>query len=476
MKKWLGITVLLLLFPLISHAETISVSPGNGTITKALSACADGDVIELGDGVYAEPEEAFPLTITRRVTIRAADGASPVIDAPEMKAALRVEAGGVTLEDLEIRFRRTGIYAIGNDMSLNRCRIILADENWRVSSCGIWCGGIFRMALRDCAFTGCSVALAGPPLSERSENLPKLTGLFEVGEDPEFFTSHLIENCTVNGKPLFYAASLPSVTPPDGCGEIICCGCDEVSVRDTAVSDGSMGIVLAYNQQIRVENTRADRCGLFGIYVAKCSGGRIAGCTSEGTNHGFDIRADRNITLENCTAVSCEQGLFFSFVTDSVMKDCSAIDTRQGFFTACGSGNTLTGCLASGCENGFHLEKEGNLLMASCTAEKCTVCGVRADKTPGDFVHNTLRRNWVAFMAYGNASLDIADNIFDENENCALYFRNIGFSRVIGNRFTGSTQYGLVAIGSMSGSIWAGNAPEFPADLSRMTDGFVRMD
>ena len=56
------------------------------------------------------------------------------------------------------------------------------------------------MTLRDCEFTGCSVSLAGPPLSERSKDLPKLTGLFEVGEEPEYFTSHTVENdvCTVS--------------------------------------------------------------------------------------------------------------------------------------------------------------------------------------------------------------------------------------------------------------------------------------
>ena len=181
------------------QAEVLHVSPDGLSLTQALASCADGDVIELADGVYAEPSEAFPLVVDRTVTLCAAPGASPVIAAPKYVAALRVEANGVTLSGMDIHICRTGIYAVGDDMTIERCTIMLADPAWRTSSCGIWAGGVQRMTLRGCAFTGCSVSLAGPPLSEHSKGLPVLTGLFEVGEDPAYFTTHTIENCTVNG-------------------------------------------------------------------------------------------------------------------------------------------------------------------------------------------------------------------------------------------------------------------------------------
>ena len=125
-----------------AQAEVLHASPDELSLTQALASCIDGDVIELADGVYAEPSEAFPLVIDRAVTLRAAPGASPVIDAPKFVAALRVEADGVTLSGLDIRMRRTGIYAIGDGLTLERCAITLADPAWRTSSCGIWAGGV----------------------------------------------------------------------------------------------------------------------------------------------------------------------------------------------------------------------------------------------------------------------------------------------------------------------------------------------
>ena len=474
MKKWMWAFALLLLLPLKAGAETLRVSPEGMTITQALARCADGDVILLAAGTYDETRETFPLTVDQAVTLRGEEGA--VIDAPALKAALRIEKDGVTLQNLDIRFRRTGVYAIGSDLTLESCRITLADEKWRVSSCGMWCGGVYRLTLRDCAFTGCGVSLAGPPLSEATGNVPKLTGLFEVGEDEGFFTTHTMENCTVNGRPLFYAASLPAVTAPPDAGEIILCGCGQVTVRNADVSGCSMGMVLAYDRDILLENCKADRCGLFGIYVAKCDGGRLVGCSARETNHGLDLRGSAHILVENCTAADCEQGLFFSMMRDSAMIGCTVTGTRQGYFMAVGSGNTLQNCAAVQCENGFNLQKEGHVLMTGCRIEGCAVCGVRMDATPTTFVHNTLSDNWVAVMAYGGVSVDLADNLFENTAGCALYLRDIGFSRFSGNTFTGDAQSSVQLIGGLGGSVWMGNTLDIPADFSKAADQFALMD
>lgn len=473
MKRLILIMTVLLLLAVLpaACAETLQAGPGQMTLTEALAACDDGDIIELDGGTYTEPAETFPLTVTKAVTIRAAEGTEPVIESPEFKAAIRVEADGVTLQGLDIRFLRTGIYAIGSDMTVENCRISLADTKWRTSSCGMWCGGIYRMTLKDCEFTGCSVALAGPPLSEKSASVPKLTGLLEVGEDEAFFTSHTMENCTVNGKPLFYAVSLDEVTVPEGAGEIICCGCGEVTIRNADVSDGSMGTVLAYNRHITLEDCKADRCGVFGIYITKSSGGTMIRCSAAETNHGLDLRACSGFILRECSAADCDQGLFFSAMENSAMIDCTVTGTGQGFFMAGGKGNLLYGCTAIECENGFNLQKEGHVLMTSCTVEKCTVCGVRLDATPTAFIHNTLRGNWTAVMAYDSA-FDISDNRFEDNECCALYLRDIGYSRFSGNVFTGSLKCSVQAAGTMGGSLWLGNELDLEPDMSKAADGF----
>lgn len=457
MRKFMPLVMLLLLilFPTIARGETISVAPGE--LAQALSRAEDGDVLLLFGGTYAEPEERFPLLISASVTIQAQEGETVIIDAPAFQSAFRVEADGVRLSDLDIRFRRTGIYALGDGMTVENCRISLADIAWRTSSCGCWFGGIENATFRNCDFTDCGICMAGPPLSETSHLVPVLTGLFEVGEKRSFFTTHTIEDCTVNGRPLFYAVSQSSVTVPAGAGEIIVADCGEVLVRDADVSRASMGMEIVYCDHVRVENSKADECGVFGIYFAKLQSGEMVNCTSRGTNHGLDIRASENITLLGCSAENCDQGLFFSHVDNGLMMDCTVTATGQGYFFAGGNRCQVLRCQAIDCENGMNIQKENDVLVSGCTLRRCTICAARLDGSPTVLANNLLEDNWVAIMAYGDVPFQLVDNTVRDSGSCGLYLRDIAYSRICGNVIEESQKSAVEAIGEMNGTLLAGN-------------------
>ena len=55
MKRLFWLLLLLCMLPLAAGAQTLHASPEGLALTQALALCADGDVIELADGVYAEP-------------------------------------------------------------------------------------------------------------------------------------------------------------------------------------------------------------------------------------------------------------------------------------------------------------------------------------------------------------------------------------------------------------------------------------
>ena len=466
MKKLLWMAAFLVILGLCAAAgaEEWTVSPQGMSLEEALAQCQDGDVILLDEGVYAQPREHFPLTVTRRVTLRPAEGAHAVIDAPQLQSALRIEADGVTLEGLEIRLRHIGLYAIGNDMKVHNCAFVLADPAWRTSSCAIWLGGIYRAELSGCDFTGCGPCMAGPPISERSISLqlPVLTGMFEVGEEIEFFTTHTITDCRVNGKPLYYIMHQERVEAPRDAGMLLCVNCGQVLAEGLDVSDSSMGMEIVYCQRVHVENCRADRCGIFGIYLAKCGQGLVKECTVAGTNHGIDIRACENVTLLRCAADQCEQGLFFSKVNYSAMIDCTVTETGQGIFTAGGYGNLFCGCRVSCCENGFNIQKDTEARLIDNEIMGCTVCGVRLDRSPTVFSGNTVRENWTGVMAYGGVPFVIQDNLFDGNRSCGLFLRGIAYSQIVGNRFRNHEKTSVDARGDMAMSLWADNELDLP--------------
>ncbi len=436
----------------MAMADTLPVSPEGMSLTEALAIAQDGDVIELADGVYAEPREVFPLTVTSTVTVQAAQGAAPVIDAPPFVSAIRVEADGAVFRGLDVRFRRHGFYVIGHDTTIENCAITLAEAKWRTSSCGVWLGGVYRARITDCALTECSLALAGPPLSEHSHGLPVLTGMFEVGEDRDFFTTHTIENCTVNGKPLFYAVNQETVAAPADAGQIIIANCGRAVAEDANVSHGSMGMEIIYCEDVRVTRCQADDCGIFGIYLAKNESGRVYRCGTRGTNHGIDIRASKGIETIECTATACDQGIFYSIVEHGLVRDCTVSETGQGYFFAGGTGSHIDRCVAVDCENGFNIQKENDMLITDCTLTGNTICAARLDGSPTVFTGNTLKDNWVAVMAYGDVPFVLTGNTIEGSGSCGIYLRDIAFSRISGNSITGNQQDRVQIIGEMSGT------------------------
>lgn len=458
MRKGFAVFVLFLMLSIVPSvwADTFSVSPGG--LTETLAGAKDGDILELADGCYAEPEESFPLTVATGVTIRPQEGAHPVVDAPAMKAAFWVEADGVTIQGLEIRFRRTGLYLIGDNATVEDCSILLADPAWRTSSCGAWMGGICGAAFRNCAFTGCGIAVAGPPLSETSHLVPVLTGLFEVGESRDFFTTHTITDCTVNGKPLFYAVGQEYVVAPEDAGEILIADCAQVLVRNADVSQASMGMEILYCGNVRVENSRADECGVFGIYLAKLDEGLVTECSARGTNHGIDIRASRNVTVQNSRADACDQGIFFSRVDCGLVKDCVVTSTGQGYFFAGGNHCQIYRCEAVNCENGMNIQKENDMLITDCTLRGCSICAARLDGSPTIFADNLLEDNWVAVMAYGPVTFNLVGNTIRGSGSCGLYLRDIAYSRITGNTITESAGRSVEAYGEMNETLMTSNA------------------
>lgn len=458
---------LCLLWAGAAGAEVLRASPDGMSLTEALALAQDGDRIELADGVYAQPAETFPLTVQRAVTVCAAPGARPVVDAPAFLAAFRVEADGATFRGLDVRMRRTGFYALGDDMTLDGCSISLADPDWRTSSCGIWMGGIRRARVLGCAFTGCSIAMAGPPLSETSHLVPVLTGLFEVGEEVEFFTSHTISDCTVNGKPLFYAANEDAVSAPADAGQVIIANCGEAVFEGADVSRASMGMEIAYCGRVRVTRCKADDCGVFGIYLAKNQGGDVIDSSCEGTNHGIDIRASQEINVIGCRANACDQGIFFSKVERGLVKDCTVTATGQGYFFAGGSHSQIDGCAAIDCENGFNIQKEDDMLITRCTLRGNSICAARLDGSPTVFSGNTLEDNWVGIMAYGGVPFKIVDNEVKSSGSCGLYLRDIAFSRISGNTITESKKSSMQAVGEMAGTLFTGNQMDLAWEPSK---------
>lgn len=437
MKKWL-IAAALLLLCFAAKGETLRVNPaGEGdyqSITAALEAAEAGDTLVLSAGVYDETSETFPLMVEKAVTICAAPGETPVIQSPRLVAALEIKAPGTVVSQLQINFLRSGIWVLADDVRVEGCTLSLKEERWRTSSCGLWVGGAKRTTLLDNQFFGCGAALAGPPISESSQGLPVLTGMFEVGEDIEYFTTHTMEGNTVNGLPLCYAVGLRDTTVSAPCGQLLAVQCENVTFTHLDASRASMGIEMAYCRSCVIEDCVADDAGIFGIYMAKSEDCIIRSSRADRGAHGIDLRAVHRCVVEDCASSGSGQGIFFSFAFDCLASGCRMVDNGTGFFAAAGQHNHMHDCHVEGNQLGIYVQREPGFTLTDSRFLRNTSNAVRVLAGDGFLcAHTSFEENWVGLMLLDTNGAACVENAFSGTQNCTLYLKDNQGLRLIQN-------------------------------------------
>lgn len=442
MKKVLFLSALLtLLFTGYALAGEFTVGAGGdcATLTEALAQASDGDTLRLLSGEHLESEENYPIVVEKSVAIVGEEGA--VLAGVPFQSILEITAENVRIENVRFELLRYGIKNLADGLTVENCDFALADETYRVSSCGLWLAGAYNCTVRDCDFTGCGMCVAGPPLSERSSAMPVLTGLFEVGEDTALFTSHTIQGNTVNGKPYYFIINQDgAVVPADAGGALVAC-CEGVLCEGLDVSESSMGVQIVHSSDVILRNCVADRCGVFGIYLAYIDGGRLENISCRQSNHAIDLRDVQSLVVTGCETVDSEQGIFLSWAFDTIVEKCAVTNCGFGYFAAVGEGNVLTDCVFTGNETGVYLQNEADALVWDNDITGSGAAGVRVLKSPCHLLDNRIHDNWVGVLAAETAPMTMLGNALEGNVSTALYMHQITRGVIAGNTFSGENPF-----------------------------------
>jgi parallel beta-helix repeat protein len=457
---------LMLCIPALADELHVGTKDGYSSLTAAVEAAAPGDVIRLAPKVYDEPNETYPIEINKPVSLIGEPGT--VLKGPPFKALLKVTASDVSVEDVEIQLLRWGIVDTGDRLSLANCRFVLADDAYRVSSCGVWMAGVFDCSITNCDFNGCGVCMAGPSLSERSKELPVLTGLFEVGEDTAFFTSHTLTDNLINGKPLYYFVNETNLSVPRDAGGVIAACCENITVEGVDVSGSSMGLELVHCQNVQVSGVTADRCGIFGVYLAHVNGGIVKNVTCLEANHGIDLRAVQSMIVTGCDTTDCEQGIFLSHAYDCIVDNCSISRCGNGFFIAGGEGNQLSDSFVEGNDNGVYIQGEKDMLVCGNEITLNKVAGVRFLRSGGQVTGNNIHDNQTGVLASEDDPLTLWRNSLSGNASAGLYMKDITSGKISFNSFDSTEKVFMELDGSIADTlIWQNT---FHGGMNRIID------
>lgn len=436
------------------------------SLAAAIDAAHPGDCIVLNPGRYERPTEQFPIVVDKAVAIRSAQGSTEtVLSGPPLVAVFEIRASGVEIEGLTIEFRRYGVVVLADGVRVCGNRLRLAGPEFRQTSCGIWLAGAREAQIIGNEFAGCGIAMAGPPVSDSSKNVPVLTGLFEVGEDPEFFTSHSVVDSLVNGKPLCYIVSTENVNVPRDAGQIILAGCRDVSVDGVDVLDTSIGIEVAYSDRIRLSNVTASSCGVFGVYLCYASQCEIADTVCDNDTHGIDVRAARRIVIRDCEVSKCGQGIFLSWVCNSLISECAVQESGAGVFVACGQGNQIAFSTIDRNGLGISAQDEQSLLVTENLITSNTTNGVRLNSSGCTLCGNSFLKNWVGLVGFDSTGVSITGNEFCASTQCGLYVTNLDDLKMTLNEFVDSGNIDMEIAGALRDALIVQNSFSGPSSV-----------
>ena len=302
-----------------ANAKTIYVGPGEEytSIQDAIDNATDGDTIIVRDGIYYEN-----IKVTKeRLTIKSENGSDNcIIDGGDRNRGnvITLKADGITIEGFtirnsgwhswnagikvlsnfaNIRYNKVlnngvGIYIGGHRKSDNN-NITYNDirSNWRGiyidSPNDLHLSSNNRIAYNNISYNiweginvyGYNATITcnrisnngeyGMLLSYSKRTIVTNNKIYNDGIFMEGRYSHIIENNTVNDKPLYYFKGWNGGKVPEDAGQVILLDCSNMIIENLSIDNTDTAIEIISSSHITIRNSTISnnkKHGIFGIY------------------------------------------------------------------------------------------------------------------------------------------------------------------------------------------------------------------
>ena len=272
-------------------------------------------------------------------------------------------------------------------------------------SSNIW-QGIRLLSAKHCIFKGNRFMNGGIYFA---------TFFFEV-----WITQTIETSNTVNRKPVYYFKNTTGITIPSGAGAVILVNCTEIIVENQNLSNGSVGIFVAYSSNITIANNTCfsnQRDGIRLLYSSnstlinntcsnKINGIRLSRsdyniitnniCTNNGFD-GIDLFSDHNILTNN----TCKMNMYGISITQSsnntITNNICTLNTEFGIYLRHSDFNSFSYNIISNNQIGIYLivygkeKSEGNKAHYN-NIYKNKEYGINATNNNGFIINAT--NNW----------------------------------------------------------------------------------
>jgi len=380
-----------------AQGRTITVDDDGGAdyenIQDAINASEDGDTIRVHEGTYSETM-FDSLFVNKTVNLFGSEGY-----ATTLCSNVEIQADGVRFQGFSTTGNnRIAVYSDGNQIL----------ENNLSNKLGLAFFSSNNNTLRGNMFSGCGIIIRG--------------------DFRDNWTTHDIDTSnTVNGKPIYYRKNRDNESIPPDAGETILAGCRDILVENQDCSNGSVGILVGFSENITLRKNKCMDNYLQGICVWKSN---------------YCIIADTTCSRSTGVVWANGQGLYMWSSDFNVIERNDFSDNKCGMFLLCSDHNTISHNNCSGSFYGLVLMSDQNLISNN-TFNDNSKGGIELDS--GD--HNEIEKNdCIANGRYG-IGVHYSDHNTLTGNNCTgneygMYLR-IADHNAISENFLSQNRYGI---------------------------------
>ena len=425
-------------FPMTANAAELHVGSGQtySTISNAITAASDGDVIIVHDGTYTEN-----VVVNKQLTIQSVNGpnTTTVVAASTTDHVFEVPVGNVTINGFSIYGAtgggRVGIYLT----SVTNCTI----ENNR---CG-WDGthtnyyGIYMNASSNCA------------INNNTASYNTEQGIYLASSSENTLTSNVASNNSVDGIFLSFSSS-------------------NTLGSNTASNNTWDGIhIESSSNNTTLNNNTTNDNGTSGIVLNTSSNNDLTNNTaiSNGDNiptPGISLNSSSNNTLNNNTANYNKTGIQLEVSSSSNNLTSNTVNHNEfGIYLTESSNNTITSNTMN--DNDGRWDGDGIMLNNNCSNN--TIANNTMNNDPGDGIEfynssnntvmgNTLDNSGAAMRINCYSSYNtIINNTVINSEKGIVLEEESNYNFVSNNTITGHSSRGFEFYENASYNTLTGN-------------------
>lgn len=260
-------------FATASPDDVIYVPDNYATIQKAVDAASTGDTIIVRDGTYTEN-----VNVNTQLTIQSENGyANCIVQVADSEDhVFEITEDSVTIHGFTVK-GAAGTWKAGIYLSdyVEHCTIL----NNRVSNnrYGIlpWYSNDNTISYNTISENYCGINLYSSSSNTITNNVFESDGILIMGWKLSHYNTHVIEDNTANGKPIYYYKNTNGIKVPEDAGAVIIANCTDMTVENINASSGTVGIELGFTSNSEISGNNVDSNGYYGIYSAYSSGNTI---------------------------------------------------------------------------------------------------------------------------------------------------------------------------------------------------------